>query len=231
MQQGRYVAYYRVSTQRQGRSGLGLEAQRRAVIDRLCDGGELLAEYTEVESGRRTDRPKLTEALSACRLHRAVLIIAKLDRLARNVAFVSTLMEAGVEFQACDFPSANRLTIHILSAVAEHEARAISERTRAALAAAKARGAILGGARGRAGTCTDLAKARAARTAKANQRALDLTPTIRSLQADGNTSLASIAAGLNARQIVTARGSPWSASQVRRILDRLEGKSACKNAN
>ena len=135
---GKFVAYYRVSTQRQGRSGLGLEAQQTAVRDYL-NGGDwrLVAELTEVESGKRSDRPKLVEALKLCRLHGATLIIAKLDRLARNVAFVSNLMEAGVEFHAVDFPQANRLTIHILAAVAEHEARAISERTRAALASAK----------------------------------------------------------------------------------------------
>jgi DNA invertase Pin-like site-specific DNA recombinase len=127
-----FVAYYRVSTQRQGRSGLGLDAQRKAVKDRLCGGGELISEYTEVESGGRNDRPRLAEALAACRLHRATLIIAKLDRLARNVAFVSNLMDAEVAFEAVDFLQANRLTIHILSAVAEHEARMISERTRPA---------------------------------------------------------------------------------------------------
>lgn len=218
MQQDRYVGYYRVSRKRQGLSGLGLSAQRQAVIDRLRDGGQLMAEYTEVESGRRTDRPKLAEALSACRLHRAVLIIAKLDRLARNVAFVSALMEAGVEFEACDFPQANRLTIHILAAVAEHEAKMISDRTRVALAAAKARGTPLGGFRGRIGTSTDLEKARAARTAKANQRALDLMPTIQSLREEGRTSFASIATGLDTWQISTARGGRWSAAQVRRIL-------------
>ena len=151
----RYIAYYRVSTARQGRSGLGLEAQKQAVQAHL-NGQKPISEFVEVESGRRNDRPKLAEALAACRVHKATLIIAKLDRLARNVAFVSSLMEAGVEFQACDFPQANRLTIHILAAVAEHEARMISERTRAALAAAKARGTVLGGFRGRAGTCTDL---------------------------------------------------------------------------
>ena len=141
MVRGKFVAYYRVSTDRQGRSGLGLEAQRRAVLDFL-DGGrwELVEEFQEVESGKRNDRPELARALAACRLHDATLIIAKLDRLARNVAFVSNLMESRVEFVAVDFPQANRLTVHILAAVAEHEREMISQRTRAALAAAKARG-------------------------------------------------------------------------------------------
>src|ERR1700722_15345365 len=180
----RYIAYYRVSTARQGRSGLGIEAQKQAVAIHL-NGNRPLSEFTEVESGRRTDRPKLIEALAACRVHKAMLVIAKLDRLARNVAFVSRLMEAGVEFEAVDFPQANRLTIHILAAVAEHEERVTSERTRVALAAAKTRGAILGGFRGRVGTSADLAKARAARTAKAHQRTIDLAPTIESLRLNG----------------------------------------------
>src|SRR5580704_1542251 len=143
-----FVAYYRVSTQRQGRSGLGLEAQQKAVRDYL-NGGDwrMVGEFVEVESGRRKDRPRLAEALSMCRVHGAKLIIAKLDRLARNVAFISTLMDSGVDFEAADFPQANRLTIHILAAVAEHEARMISERTKAALAAAKRRGVKLGGHR------------------------------------------------------------------------------------
>lgn len=217
----RFIAYYRVSTTRQGRSGLGLEAQRHAVLARL-NGIKPISEFTEVETGTRADRPQLAAALAACRVHKAVLVIAKLDRLARNVAFVSKLMEAGVEFEAVDFPQANRLTIHILAAVAEHEARMISERTRAALAAAKARGTILGGARGRAGTCTDLQKARAARTAKAALRAADLRPTLLSIQAEGATSLRSIASGLNARQISAARGGQWSAAQVRTILRSRE---------
>src|SRR5439155_24561946 len=149
-----------------------------------------------------------------CRVHKATLVIAKLHRLARNVAFVSNRMDAGVEFEAVDFPQANRLTIHILAAVAEHEARMISERTKAALAAAKARGKSLGGFRGRAGSCTDLVQARAARVAKVNQRAIDLAPTIEALRAAGAHSLRSIAAGLNSSGITTVRGAEWSASQV-----------------
>jgi DNA invertase Pin-like site-specific DNA recombinase len=216
----KYIAYYRVSTARQGRSGLGLEAQQQAVRTHL-NGMQPLSEFTEVESGRRSDRPKLKEALAACRVHKATLVIAKLDRLARNVAFVSNLMEAGVEFQAVDFPQANRLTIHILAAVAEHEAKMISERTRAALAAAKARGTTLGGFRGRAGTFTDLEKARAIRVATADSRATDLMPTIRQLQSQGANSLRQIAAGLDARGITAARGGQWSAAQIRSILCRF----------
>jgi DNA invertase Pin-like site-specific DNA recombinase len=131
----RFVAYYRVSTDRQGRSGLGLEAQQKAVRDYL-DGGawEIVAEFVEVESGKRADRPELARALDACRKHKARLVIAKLDRLSRNLAFIATLKDSGVEFVAVDNPHANKLTIHILAAEAEHEREAISERTKAALA-------------------------------------------------------------------------------------------------
>src|SRR6266851_986624 len=148
MANGKFVSYLRVSTARQGISGLGLEAQREAVA-RYLNGGSwaLVQEVVEVESGKRNDRPAIAEALRLCRLHRATLIIAKLDRLARNVHFISSLMESGVEFIAVDFPQANRLTVHILAAVAEHERELISQRTKAALAAAKARGVKLGNPR------------------------------------------------------------------------------------
>lgn len=146
---GRFVAYYRVSTDEQGRSGLGLEAQRRAVRAYL-DGGQsdLLAEFTEVETGKGRNalatRPQLAAALALCRKRKATLVIAKLDRLARNVAFVSGLMESRVPFVAADLPSADRFMLHVYAAVAEEEARTIGERTKAALAAAKARGVRLG---------------------------------------------------------------------------------------
>jgi DNA invertase Pin-like site-specific DNA recombinase len=219
---GKFVAYYRVRTQRQGRSGLGLEAQQTAVRDFLYGGDwRLVAEVTEVESGKRSDRTKLAEALKLCRLHGATLIIAKLDRLARNVAFISNLMESGVEFHAVDFPQANRLTVHILAAVAEHEAKAISERTKAALAAAKRRGVKLGGYRGTTMTKAMRKAASEATTKRAKARAADLAPTITELQAAGATSLREIAAGLNERGIPTARGTgSWSATQVMRVLAR-----------
>src|ERR1700727_445603 len=148
MAYGKFVSYLRVSTQRQGESGLGLEAQREAVAGYL-NGGKwaLVQEVLEVESGKRSDRPELARALSLCRLHRATLLVAKLDRLARNVAFISALMEAGVKFVAVDLPQANELTVHIMASMAEYEAKAISARTKAALAAAKARGTQLGGLR------------------------------------------------------------------------------------
>jgi DNA invertase Pin-like site-specific DNA recombinase len=223
MAHGKFVAYYRVSTAKQGRSGLGLEAQQEAVRSYLNGGSwRLVDEVVEVESGKRSDRPKLAEALRLCRLHGATLIIAKLDRLARNVAFISNLMESGVEFTAVDFPQANRLTVHILAAVAEHEAKAISTRTRDALAAAKARGKQLGGDRGNLpAVAKDGAKASvAARIRKAESRASDLAPIIEELKASGAVSLRQIAAGLNSRGIRTARGGAWSAVQVQRVLER-----------
>ena len=138
MTNANYVAYYRVSTERQGQSGLGLEAQRTAV-DNYLNGGNwtLLDTFTEVESGRRNDRPELAKALDLCRRRKATLVIAKLDRLARNVAFIANLMEANVDLVAVDMPQANRLTLHIMAAMAEHEAQAVSQRTKAALQAAK----------------------------------------------------------------------------------------------
>jgi DNA invertase Pin-like site-specific DNA recombinase len=217
----RYVAYYRVSTARQGRSGLGIEAQQKAVSDYL-KGEKPLYEFTEVECGAFKDRPRLADALAACRIHRAVLILAKLDRLARNVAFVSNLMEAGVEFVAVDFPAANRLTIHILAAVAEHEAQTISERTRAALAVAKRRGVQLGGFRGRAGTCTACQHARKARTMRARRRATDLKDLIDHERQQGNVTLRALASALNIRGVTAPRGGTWSAAQIRRLLIQTE---------
>src|SRR4051812_9431030 len=199
MASGKWVAYYRVSTAKQGASGLGLEAQREAVAGYLNGGNwQLAAEFTEIESGRKNDRPELAKALATCRRVGATLIIAKLDRLARNVAFVSNLMEAGVEFVAVDFPTSNRLTIHILAAVAEHEREMISTRTKAALAAAKARGTKLGNPNGLSaeartkGTAVAVEK----RKVQAAARATDLAPIIAGIRASGRTSLRAVAAEL-----------------------------------
>jgi DNA invertase Pin-like site-specific DNA recombinase len=174
---------------------------------------------TEVESGKRNDRPELDRALGLCRLYGATLVVAKLDRLARNVAFISKLMESGVDFVAVDFPQANRLTVHILAAVAEHEAAMISTRTKAALNAAKARGIKLGNP---ANLCRQLdgsAKGNAAKTAKAAKRAADLLPLILPMKA-GGASLRQIADGLNRCGIPAPRGGDWSAVAVKRVLDR-----------
>jgi DNA invertase Pin-like site-specific DNA recombinase len=191
----RYIAYYRVSTARQGQSGLGLEAQQTAVRSFVAADAVILEEFVEVESGRRNDRPRLIEALAACRRHKAVLIIAKLDRLARNVAFVSNLMEAGVDFVAVDMPHASRLTVHILAAVAEHEREMISQRTKAALAAAKARGVRLGNP---AGNPAGLEKARQRASQLAFQRAEELKGIVEEVRGAGLTSFRQIAAAMSA---------------------------------
>lgn len=221
MAQGKFVSYLRVSTQRQGRSGLGLEAQREAVAGYLNGGRwNLIAETVEVESGKRNDRPKLAEALRLCRVHGATLIIAKLDRLARNVNFISNLMESGVEFIAVDLPQANRLTVHIMAAMAEHEAAMISARTKAALTAAKARGTKLGGRRWNSDKIASKGQQASVQVRQdaASKRASDLLPMIESIKSEGAVSLRQIAAELNERGIPTARGGSWSATQVARIV-------------
>jgi DNA invertase Pin-like site-specific DNA recombinase len=212
---GKFVAYFRVSTDRQGKSGLGLEAQRKSVLDFL-DGGRwsLVAEFTEVESGKRSDRPQLAKALDACRRQKAKLVIAKLDRLSRNLAFIATLMESGVEFVAVDNPHANKLTVHILAAVAQHEREMISERTKAALKAARARGTRLGNPR------LDEAAKRGTAALKANARrfAANVLPIIREIEKAGAASLNAIAAKLNERNVPTARGGRWTHVQVGAVL-------------
>jgi DNA invertase Pin-like site-specific DNA recombinase len=223
MVEGKWISYLRVSTGRQGRSGLGLEAQRHAVNEFL-NGGKwtLVKEYIEVESGKRTARPKLEEAIKTCRAYGAKLVIAKLDRLSRNAHFLLGLEQAGVDFVAADMPNANRLTVGIMAMVAEDEGRRISLRTKEALAAAKRRGTKLGGDRG----VTPSAKARKlaaeALRERAASRAADIAPIIAELQAGGADSLRAIAEGLNQAGIPTARGQgKWSAMQVQRTLARI----------
>jgi len=218
----RAIAYYRVSTERQGASGLGLQAQRKAVADYLASvGATLLEEYTEIESGKRNDRPVLAKALAACRRHKAKLVIAKLDRLARNVHFISGLMESKVEFAACDFPAAGRFMLHVLAAVAEHEAAMISKRTKEGLAAAKARGVVLGSPHPEIGAAIGLPRAVAACKAKADTFATIALPAIRKLRAEGKT-LREIASALDASGIAAPRGGQWWPQAVANVIARGE---------
>lgn len=216
----RFVAYFRVSTTKQGHSGLGLEAQQSAVERFVTERHSVIvASFVEVERGGRSDRPKLIEALRLCRVHSATLAIAKLDRLARNVAFISHLMDGAVDFVAVDFPMANRLTLHILAAVAEHEAHIIQERTRTALTAAKARGVRLGGDRGNLPSVSRAGALASARTrhASAQRRADDLRPIVDDL-VSRQFSLRAIARELTHRSIPAPRGGTWGPSQVYRLL-------------
>ncbi len=204
------VAYYRVSTDRQGRSGLGLEAQQAAVRGYLGASAPI-AEFIEIESGKRNDRPQLKQALALCRKRKARLVIAKLDRLSRNLAFIAALMDSGVEFVAVDNPHATRLTLHILAAVAEHERHMIADRTRAALQAAKARGIRLGQ--------NGADRLAPAYRSAAMVRARHLAPVLAELKSTG-MSARQMAAELTARDIPTPTGARWHAQTVIRVLQR-----------
>jgi DNA invertase Pin-like site-specific DNA recombinase len=240
MANGTFISYLRVSTAEQGKSGLGLEAQREAVNGFLNGGRHtLVREFVEVESGKRSDnRPALQKALTLCRAHQARLIVAKLDRLARNVHFVSGLRDSGVKFVACDMPDATELTVNLLASVAQDEARAISARTKAALAAAKARGTKLGGLRWNITADVQQQANRAsakARAEKANKRAADLSDSIRdAIKTAHAKTFREIAAVLNNDKVPTpsdaalmergldSKNRKWSAMQVSRIRDRVK---------
>jgi DNA invertase Pin-like site-specific DNA recombinase len=225
------ISYFRVSTRKQERSGLGLEGQKAAVASFAGSNGvRVLAEYTEVETGKRADRPELAKAIAQAKRCRATLVVAKLDRLARNVAFTSALMESGVDFVACDNPHANRLTIHILAAVAEDEARRISERTKAALEAAKRRGVKLGAARPECRNLTDKDRRKGTEAAAAvvKQQADDAYTDLREFFAALRPAFSyqQIADILNMRGERTRRGKPWTDVAVLRACRRLEAGRA-----
>lgn len=215
-----FVSYLRALSDRQEHSSLGIGAQRE-VIDRYvaAASGAVMAEFIEVESGRRNDRPQLAAALAACRLQGCTLLIARPDRLVRNVSFLSGLMEAGVEFVAADMPSVTRFTIPILAAVAEEEARFASARTKAALAAVKARGVRLGNPNLLPGSAAGARAAAAAKSKQAQQRADDLVFVLTEIRAAGVVSYAGIARALTARGVPTLSGrGRWDPSTVRRLL-------------
>lgn len=230
MAQGAFVSYLRVSTSKQSISGLGLEAQRETVRKFLNGGSwELIGEFVEVESGtaKGDDRPNLDKALARCRIMGAVLVVANVSRLTRNPDFMARLVEAGVEVRFCDLPKiegpAGRFMLRQMLAVAELEAGLISERTKKALAAAKARGVKLGGDRGNLAAVAEQGRAvsLAVRKGKAMRRAIDLAPIVAEIRAAGACSLREIAAALNARRIPTARSGAWSAVQVERLLEHV----------
>ena len=215
--EGKFVTYYRVSTQRQGKSGLGLEAQRKTIEDYLNGGNyEVLEEFIEVESGKGSNaltmRPILKEAIEYAKKNKAKLLIAKLDRLARNVHFVSSLMESKVDFVVADMPEANALTIHLLSAVAEYERELISKRTTEALAAAKRRGVKLGN--------PNLKADNKKREKAARDFAKKLKPTLKAYREQGMSQRA-IVEELNSVGITAPRGGEWELIQVQRVMNRL----------
>jgi len=217
----RTINYYRVSTAKQGRSGLGLDAQR-AAIETFCStrGCKPLGEYVEIESGKRDDRPELAKALHHAKVTGATLVIAKLDRLSRNLAFLAKLQDAGTKFLAADMPEANETTVQIMAVIAQAERKAISKRTKDALAAAKARGQRLGNPIGAKafgeyqgnGAAVDAIKA------KAKAFAIDVMPIIQAIRSEGHTSLRAIATQLNERGIMTARGGKWAAQAVTNVI-------------
>lgn len=220
------IAYQRVSTAQQGASGLGLEAQKKAIQDFAeQQGGTILDSFTEVESGKNNDRPELEKALHLAKVTGSTLVIAKLDRLSRNAAFLLTLRDSGVKFIAADMPDANDLTVGIMALVAQQERAAASKRTKEALAAAKARGVQLGNPNGaaalrRAGRGNEAGIA--AIKSKADRHAMDLKPVIEFLQAEGLTSLGDIANALNNRGFLTRRGGQWHKTTVKNLLDRIK---------
>ncbi|MEO8313249.1 MAG: recombinase family protein [Pseudomonadota bacterium] len=220
----RFVAYYRVSTKKQGASGLGLEAQQASVREYLKRvAGVQLAAFTEVESGRKNARPQLDAAILRCKQSNATLLVAKLDRLSRNAAFLMNMRDSGVKFEALDIPGANYMTVGVLALVAQNEAEAISDRTKKALAARRARGLKLGTPRDMTPYAKrGAAKAAIANRAKALQRVAVIQPAIESAQSEGHTSLRQIAKHLNEQCITTPRGKLWTATAVANAVRLIE---------
>jgi DNA invertase Pin-like site-specific DNA recombinase len=213
-----FVCYYRVSTTQQGISGLGLDAQREQVRQYINSvGGEVVEEFTEVESGKRSDRPVLRDAIERCRNTGSTLLVAKLDRLSRNLHFITTLQQSKVNFLAVDNPHATRFLIHILVAVAEYERTMISTRTKSALEAAKRRGVRLGNPRiGEA-----VVRSSVVRRTECQNRYATLVPTLRELRTQGITRLTDLADGLNRRGFTTSRGCRFTPTHIHRILKTL----------
>jgi len=215
----KYVAYYRVSTAKQGKSGLGIEAQKNTTTGYLASvNGELVESYKDIESGSKNNRPELQRALRKCRLTGATLLIAKLDRLSRNALFLMELRDSSIKFVCCDMPEANNFTVGILACMAEYERELISERTKAGLKAAKARGVILGNPNLHLIRNTDTTAATAALTAKAQARNTELRQVINEMKSEGKLTLRQLATKLNEAGYTTARGSKFHPTSISRVL-------------
>lgn len=232
MAEGNFIAYYRVSTARQGASGLGLDAQQE-MVRKYLDGGSwaLVDEFTEVESGKRDDRPNLLKAIKLCKLKNAKLVVSKLDRLSRDLHFITYLQKSGIKFVVAENPDMNELTVHIFAAMAEHERKLISNRTKEALAQAKKRGVKLGNPIINQGQqiagSGNTTKARVVKTEKANEYAMNMREIIEDIKNSGFTSLRSIAHELNVRGFSTRRNKRWTANSVRLCIMRYTATSKC----
>ena len=225
MAEGKFIAYYRVSTTKQGNSGLGLEAQK-SMVQSYLNGGSwlLLDEFKEIESGKKDDRPELLKAIRLCRLKNAKLIVSKLDRLSRDLHFITSLQKSGIKFVVAENPDMNDLTVHIFAAMGQHERQLISQRTKDALVQAKRKGVVLGNPVFRKGCqipgSGDTTLARKAKSDRANEYALEMRVIIDDIKNNGNVSLRSIAEELNNRGFATRRKCKWTANSVRLCLLR-----------
>lgn len=222
----KYIGYIRVSTQKQGKSGLGLEAQKRAIRNMVNEDDVLIAEYEEIESGKNKERPKLLEAIQRCKETKATLVIARLDRLSRSLSFISQLMDNEIDFVACDMKHANRFTIQIFGAIAEQEARFISKRTKAALAELKAKGIRLGSPENLTNKSREKSLEVRKRNALMNEHNRKATALIAAMRKE-KKSFSNIAVELNQSGFKTRRNSSFTAMTVKRLYDRYENISSC----
>lgn len=216
----KYVVYYRVSTKKQGHSGLGLQAQK-TIVENYIKSNTVIAEFTEIETGKSSNRPKLNDALLFCKEHKATLIVAKLDRLARNLHFVTSLQEANIDFICCDMPTANRLTIHIISAIAENEALLISQRTKQALAEKKKQGIKLGNPQNNGLTALAISKGSQVRRENAlnNERNKKAGAFVMLMRNNGS-KWSEIVLQLNQNGFRTRRNCLFNITAVKRLYNR-----------
>lgn len=226
MAEGKFIAYYRVSTNKQGINGLGIDAQRETVNNFLNGGNwKVIDEFTEVESGQKANRPELTKAIKTCNLKGAKLVVAKLDRLSRDLHFITSLQKANIKFVVAEMPEMNELTIHLMAAMAQHERQMISQRTKQALAQARKRGIVLGNPCLRMGKqiegSGDTSKARKARKYLADNYAYQMKDIVFGLMTDGISSLNGIANELNRQDYKTRFGKAWTATAVKRLVERI----------